>query len=97
MRCTNYDECGVSYPLPQRGEITATGERCEACDAPMVVVNTGRGPWRICVDPNCPGKAEAAEKKEAAASAKAAAKAKKPAAKKLAAKKTAAKKPGAGA
>ena len=73
VRCTNYDECGVSYPLPQRGDITATGERCEACDAPMVVVNTGRGPWRICVDPNCPAKAEAAEKKEAAAAAKAAA------------------------
>ncbi len=60
VRCTNYEECGVSYPLPQRGDLTATGETCEACDAPMVVVNTGRGPWRICVDPNCPAKAEKA-------------------------------------
>jgi len=68
VRCTNYELCGVSYPLPQRGELTATGERCEACDAPVVVVNTGRGPWRICVDPNCPAKAEKAEK--AAASGK---------------------------
>jgi DNA topoisomerase-1 len=32
----------------------------------MVVVNTGRGPWKICVDPNCPAKAEAAAKKPAA-------------------------------
>jgi len=63
VRCTNYEECGVSYPLPQRGDLTATGETCEACDAPMVVVNSGRGPWRICVDPNCPAKAA----KEAAA------------------------------
>ena len=107
VRCTNYDECGVSYPLPQRGEITATGERCVSCNAPEIIVNTGRGPWRICVDPNCPGKIEAAEKKEAAAAAKLAAKdaakakkeaakaAKKPAAKKPAAKKAAAKKPAA--
>ena len=99
VRCTNYDECGVSYPLPQRGEITATGERCKSCNAPEIIVNTGRGPWRICVDPNCPGKIEAAEKKEAAAAAKLVAKdeakAKKAAAKKPAAKKAAAKKPAA--
>jgi hypothetical protein len=31
----------------------------------MVIINTGRGPWRICVDPNCPAKAEAAAKKPA--------------------------------
>ena len=66
VRCTNYDECQVSYPLPQRGELSATGEQCPTCSAPMVVVNTGRGPWKICVDPNCPAKAEAAEKKPAA-------------------------------
>ncbi len=65
VRCTNYDECQTSYPLPQRGELTATGEECPSCAAPMVVVNTGRGPWKICVDPNCPAKAEAAEKKAA--------------------------------
>ena len=61
VRCTNYEQCGVSYPLPQRGDLTATGQRCEACDAPMVVVDTGRGPWRICVDPECPAKAEKAK------------------------------------
>jgi DNA topoisomerase-1 len=73
VRCTNYDECQVSYPLPQRGELSATGEECPHCTAPMVVVNTGRGPWKICVDPNCPGKAEAAEKKAASGAKKPAA------------------------
>jgi len=99
VRCTNYDICGVSYPLPQRGAIEPTGVTCERCGSPEVVVQTGRGPWRICIDPNCPSKAEAAAKKEAKAAAakkppakKAAAK-KKPAAKKPAAKKAAAKKP----
>ncbi len=56
VRCTNYDECQTSYPLPQRGELTATGETCEACDAPMVVVTTQRGPWRVCIDPACPAR-----------------------------------------
>ena len=29
IRCTNYDECGTSYPLPARGKLEATGEVCE--------------------------------------------------------------------
>ena len=56
IRCTNYDECGTSYPLPARGKLTATGEVCEHCGAPIVVVETARGPWRICVNMDCPGK-----------------------------------------
>lgn len=56
IRCTNYDECGVSYPLPARGKLEATGEVCEHCGAPVVVVQTARGPWRICVNMDCPGK-----------------------------------------
>jgi len=65
VRCTNYDICGVSYPLPQRGEIEPTGETCKACNAPEVIVHTGRGPWRICIDPNCPSKTEDKTKKPA--------------------------------
>jgi DNA topoisomerase-1 len=56
IRCTNYDECGTSYPLPQRGKLEATGETCPACGAPMVIVNTARGPWKICVNMDCPAK-----------------------------------------
>ena len=56
IRCTNYEECGTSYPLPQRGKLSATGETCEHCGAPVVVVETARGPWRICVNMDCPGK-----------------------------------------
>jgi len=60
VRCTNFDLCGVSYPLPQRGEIEPTGEVCEPCGTPVVIVQTGRGPWRICVDPECSTKTESA-------------------------------------
>lgn len=95
IRCTNYDDCGVSYPLPARGKLEATGEVCEHCGAPIVVVQTARGPWRICVNMDCPGK----EKKPArgrgakkttkkASAAKKTSTAKKAGAKKAAAKKT---------
>ncbi len=42
IRCTNYDDCGVSYPLPARGTLSAPGEVCEHCGAPVVVVETPR-------------------------------------------------------
>ena len=72
IRCTNYDECSTSYPLPQRGELKATGEVCPDCGAPIVEVTTTRGPWRICVNMDCPGKARAEEEKAAKAVARAA-------------------------
>ena len=72
IRCTNYDECSTSYPLPQRGELKATGEVCPDCGAPIVEVVTARGPWRICVNMDCPGKARVEEEKAAKAAARAA-------------------------
>jgi DNA topoisomerase-1 len=68
-RCTNYDECKTSYPLPQRGELTAKAESCESCGAPKVVVATRRGPWEICPNPQCPANIAAAEEKAAKAAA----------------------------
>ena len=61
IRCTNYDDCGTSYPLPQRGELHATGETCPECGAPIVEVTTARGPWRICVNMDCPTKEKQAK------------------------------------
>ena len=86
IRCENHDECGVGYPLPQYGKLTATDEVCEHCGAPLVIVTTARGPWKLCPNFDCPGK-------EQGDAEKAALKGKKNAAKKSAAKKTAAKKP----
>ena len=83
IRCENYDECGTGYPLPQYGALAATGEVCEHCGAPMVVVTTNRGPWRLCPNFDCPGKEQDEGKKDAKAGAK------KPAAKKPAAKRKA--------
>ena len=94
IRCTNYDDCGTSYPLPQRGKLEATGEECPDCGAPMVIVTTARGPWKLCPNMDCPGreKQAAAGRGRGRGTGTKAASAKKPAAKKTATKKPAAKK-----
>jgi len=56
VRCTNYEDCKTSYPLPQQGELEPTDERCD-CGTPKVIVHTKKGPWKICIDPGCPTKA----------------------------------------
>jgi len=63
-RCTAYDQCNVSYALPARGDLEPTGEFCKTCGAPEVIVKTARGPWRICIDMDCPDKAEAKKTKK---------------------------------
>ena len=107
IRCTNYDDCGTSYPLPARGELHATTETCPECGAPIVEVMTARGPWRLCPNPNCPGREKRATRGRGAAAkatekttdkkpaAKKTAAAKKATAKKATTKKTATKKPAA--
>ncbi len=57
IRCTHYEDCGVSYPLPPSGEIKATGKTCEHCGAPVVDVVREKGVWTICVNMDCPAKA----------------------------------------
>jgi DNA topoisomerase I len=69
VRCTNYENCGVSYPLPQSGEIEPTPELCD-CGTPKVIVHTRKGPWKICVNPECPLKVEDKSAVEAGRSAK---------------------------
>ncbi len=63
IRCENYDECGVGYPLPQHGALSATDEVCEYCGAPLVVVTTNRGPWKLCPNFDCPGKEKSDKEK----------------------------------
>ena len=66
IRCSNYDECKTSYPLPQRGDLSAAGKVCEACGTPKVIVKTNRGPWELCPNFDCPQRKEAEEEKKKA-------------------------------
>jgi len=55
--CSNYSKgCRTSAPLPQKGTIRSASRSCERCSWPIVHVVGGRRPWRLCVNPNCPGK-----------------------------------------
>ncbi|MDE1852505.1 MAG: DNA topoisomerase I [Thaumarchaeota archaeon] len=56
--CSNYPSCRASAPLPQRGTVKATAKACGHCSWPIVYVAGGGRPWRLCVNPDCPGKAK---------------------------------------
>ncbi|MEG0759723.1 MAG: topoisomerase DNA-binding C4 zinc finger domain-containing protein, partial [Raoultibacter sp.] len=86
IRCENYEDCNTGYPLPQYGPLTATEEVCEHCGAPMVIVTTNRGPWKLCPNFDCPGKEKDTDK-DAGKTAKKSTPAKKSAKKTTAAKK----------
>ncbi|MFC3957214.1 DNA topoisomerase I [Halovivax cerinus] len=46
--CTRYPDCDYSLPLPRRGEIEVTDERCEEHDLPELVVHTDDDdPWEL--------------------------------------------------
>ena len=45
--CTRYPDCDYSLPLPRRGEIEVTDERCAEHDLPELVVHNGDEPWEL--------------------------------------------------
>jgi DNA topoisomerase-1 len=46
--CTRYPDCEYSLPLPRRGDIEVTDERCEEHDLPGLVVHDGDDdPWEL--------------------------------------------------
>ena len=68
--CSSYPACDNSYPLPQRGLIVPTDEKCKACGHPVIkVIMRGRPPWVLCLNMQCPAKE--GKRKKAAAKAKA--------------------------
>ena len=55
--CSTYPNCDNSYPLPQRGLIVPTEDRCKACGHPVIkVIMRGRPPWILCLNMECPAK-----------------------------------------
>jgi DNA topoisomerase-1 len=45
--CTRYPDCDYSLPLPRRGDIEVTDERCDEHDLPELVVHSGDEPWEL--------------------------------------------------
>jgi DNA topoisomerase-1 len=54
LGCSAYPKCTRTYPLPQMGPVKYTGETCDACNAPIMVIMTRGKPWKFCVNIECP-------------------------------------------
>ncbi len=59
--CSNYGTevgCKTIYPLPRMAKIQALNKVCDKCGTPIIqVIRRGRRSFRMCLDPNCPTKA----------------------------------------
>jgi DNA topoisomerase-1 len=58
LGCSGYPDCKKTYPLPQFGKFTATGEKCEHCGAPILQIWMRGQTWKTCADMDCPAKAK---------------------------------------
>ncbi|BAB59161.1 DNA topoisomerase 1 [Thermoplasma volcanium GSS1] len=53
LGCSNYPKCTVTYPLPQKGKIEKTGEKCPICGAPLLEAVNGKRRWKFCPNISC--------------------------------------------
>ena len=53
LGCSNYPKCTVTYPLPQKGIIMSTGEICQYCGAPLLIMVNGKRKWKFCPNMKC--------------------------------------------
>ena len=59
LGCNAYPQCKTTFSLPQKGLLLTTRDQCKHCQYPMVrIINKGRRPWDLCINPDCPGKDE---------------------------------------
>jgi DNA topoisomerase I len=77
--CEGYPDCDQTYGIPQRGDLIRLEEVCSICGkTPRLKVLSGRRPWNLCLNDECPSMEEmrrARAEREAARAAKEAAEA----------------------
>ncbi len=56
--CTGYPDCRNTYPLPQGSYVKSAGKECPSCGKPTIRVKKGKTHYTMCIDPDCPSKAE---------------------------------------
>jgi DNA topoisomerase-1 len=75
--CEGYPDCDQTYGIPQRGDLIRLEEVCSICGkTPRLKVLSGRRPWNLCLNDECPSMEEmrrARAEREAAREAKEAA------------------------
>ncbi len=56
--CSGYPDCRNAYPLPGGAGIKVQDKPCESCGKQMIMVlRAGTRPFTMCIDPQCPSKA----------------------------------------
>jgi len=58
LACSAYPKCVNSFPLPQKGSVSALEKKCGHCGHPMVNVKTFRFGYNMCIAVGCPSKAD---------------------------------------
>lgn len=54
LACDQYPKCKTTFSLPQKGLVKSTDAVCKECGFPIVlIINKGKRPWRLCINPNC--------------------------------------------
>ncbi|MEM3189792.1 MAG: DNA topoisomerase I [Candidatus Bathyarchaeia archaeon] len=59
LGCSNFfnGSCNTSFPIPQKGVISASGKSCSACGWPLILIKfRGRRSWSLCFNPKCPSR-----------------------------------------
>lgn len=56
--CTSYPECRNAYPLPPMTYVQPAHKACPSCGKPTINVKKAKSRYSMCVDPNCPSKAD---------------------------------------
>jgi DNA topoisomerase-1 len=56
--CTGYPNCRNAYPLPTGAFVRSANKACKSCGKPTINVKKGRTRYTMCIDPNCPSKAD---------------------------------------
>lgn len=49
VACTNYPKCEITFPLPQKGKIKKSGDKCKKCGRQLItIIRRFRKPWTFC-------------------------------------------------
>jgi len=62
--CTEYPKCKLTFPLPQKGQITVTEKKCPECNAPIIKLSGKRYSFELCINMNCKTKDEWKKKQQ---------------------------------
>jgi DNA topoisomerase-1 len=53
ISCSNFPNCKITYPLPQKGELIFENLTCDVCGAPRIKLKGKSGELNICINPEC--------------------------------------------